>query len=65
MADKIELKPIAFCDNCGAPIYYGNHPDGMPNGMTFVDCHGIKGNNLTLCHDCICDVGRRRESEGK
>ena len=50
-------EPIAQCDRCGAPIFYGNRPDGTPNGVTLKDCHGIPGNNLTLCADCIVNIG--------
>ena len=52
--------PVAFCDKCGQPIFHGNRPDGCPNGVTFRDCNGIPGNNITVCADCLFELGKRR-----
>lgn len=52
--------PVAFCDKCGNPIHHGNRPDGRPNGVTFIDCNGIPGNNITVCADCLFELGKRR-----
>ena len=58
-------KPVATCDKCGKPIYYGHRPDGIPNGFTLRDCHGIPGNNVTVCADCVIAIGKAVERGGK
>ncbi|MBQ9343793.1 MAG: hypothetical protein IJT88_01100 [Kiritimatiellae bacterium] len=45
------------CDWCGKEIVWGNSPDGLPNGMTFV-CKD--GSTVTMCADCIIEEGRKR-----
>jgi hypothetical protein len=50
--------PIAKCDQCGRPIFYGNRPDGMPNGVGMVTQDRIVVN---LCAECICKIGKTGE----
>ena len=54
----MSAKPIAKCDQCGRPIYYGNRPDGMPNGVGMVQQNGSVVN---LCAECICKIGMTGE----
>lgn len=50
------------CDICGKTFETGNRPDGLPNGMTFVLKDGAE---LTMCADCIIEMGKVREAESE
>ena len=42
-----------ICDKCGKTFDFGNHPDGIPNGITL---EFQNGGCLTLCAECIMDL---------
>ena len=49
------------CEVCGKEFDPGNRVDGMPNGITFV---ATDGKPLTMCADCIIEMGRLLEGHG-
>ena len=52
---------IMKCDVCGKEFGYGNRDDGLPNGVTFV----TKKGRITMCADCVIEMGKRSEDEQK
>ncbi len=47
------------CDKCDSVFISGNTPDGLPNGVTF---QLQDGRAITLCHNCIMQLGRLNEA---
>lgn len=44
------------CDNCKKGFVAGNRADGIPNGVGF---QMKDGTVITLCADCIIELGRK------
>ena len=51
-----------ICDDCGAKFKPGNRPDGIPNGMSFIDG---QGKHVDVCAKCIINYGRQAKQEDK
>lgn len=45
------------CNLCGKEFEVGNREDGIPNGVSFMTKQGM----LTVCADCIIDMGKEAE----
>ena len=51
-----------ICDNCKHFFTAGNRPDGVPNGVAFVQKNRKK---ITMCADCIIKLGKMDEDQKK
>jgi len=58
------MQMLILCDRCAKIFSPGNRPDGIPNGVTFVQDNGKP---ITLCADCLIKQGamvRKHNNEG-
>ena len=49
-----------ICEKCGKTFDFGNHPDGIPNGITL---EFASGDSLTLCSECIMHIDDQEGQE--
>lgn len=49
-----------ICDKCKSFFVAGNRPSGIPNGVKMIMNNG---KSLTLCADCMINVGQMNEEQ--
>lgn len=49
-----------ICHECGKEFYFGNRPDGLPNGVAM---EGPNGETVNICSDCIIAKGKKAREE--